>query len=176
MANIVCRRPLRTLRRLRYSQRAFSLVEIALALGVVGFALVAILGMVPVAVESARESRAETRATFIARSLIETLQSGDKSTAIIEPSPGSFSAIPLPPTTIISRDFAFDTEGVLLGEATAYDYATGGNAPAQAVFIARLTLTPQTNKTVHLECSVEKPATAAAAHRKAYSFVTLLAP
>lgn len=176
MAGVVCQRNQGTWKRLGFSQHAFSLVEIALALGVMGFALVAILGMVPVAVESARESREETRATFIACSLIETLQSGDKASAILETSPGIFSAISFPPTTTISRDFAYDAEGVLIGEATAYNYATGGNSPANAAFIARLTLTPQTDKPVHLECRVETPATAAVANRKAYSFVTFLAP
>ncbi len=155
---------------------AFSLVEIALALGVVGFALVAILGMVPVAVESARVAREETRATFIARSILETLQSGEKGKAVIETGSGSFTTVDMPPASPVTRHLAYDSEGKLLGEATGYNEQTGTNAPTGSTFIASLRLTPQPGKPVHVSCRVETPANAAAANRKSYPFVTLLAP
>lgn len=56
----------RTLFRLGSRQRAFSLVEVALALGVVGFALVGIVGALPVAMNNGRLSIAQTRAASIA--------------------------------------------------------------------------------------------------------------
>ena len=48
---------------------AFSLVEIALALGIVGFALVGIVGALPVAMNNERLSVAQTRAASLANTL-----------------------------------------------------------------------------------------------------------
>ena len=54
---------------------AFSLIEIVLAVGIVSFALVGILGLFPVALEAAADSRQETQATFIADQIISGLSS-----------------------------------------------------------------------------------------------------
>lgn len=56
--------------------RGFSLVETVLALGIVGFAVVAIVGLLPLAVQSARESMVETDATLIARRIHSELSVG----------------------------------------------------------------------------------------------------
>ncbi len=52
---------------------AFSLIEIVLAVGIISFALVGILGLFPVALEAAAESRQETQATFIAQQVFSGL-------------------------------------------------------------------------------------------------------
>ena len=44
---------------------AFSLVEAALSLAIISFAMIAIMGLFPVALHTARDSDNETRATFI---------------------------------------------------------------------------------------------------------------
>ena len=54
---------------------AFSLVEAALSLAVISFAIFAIMGLFPVALQTARESNRETRATLIARRIVDELQS-----------------------------------------------------------------------------------------------------
>lgn len=54
---------------------AFSLVEVVLALGVVSFAIVAILGVLPVGLNTGHFSQDETRAAQIARSLFGSLTS-----------------------------------------------------------------------------------------------------
>ena len=53
----------------------FSLVEAALSLAIVSFAVIAIMGLFPVALQTARESNRETRATLIARRIVDELQS-----------------------------------------------------------------------------------------------------
>lgn len=55
--------------------RAFTLVEVVLALGVVSFAAVAILGLFPIALTSNRSSSTEARATQLARAIIGTIDS-----------------------------------------------------------------------------------------------------
>ena len=47
------------------SFRAFSLVEVTLALGIIAFALVAILGLLPVGMKTAQDSHEQARATDI---------------------------------------------------------------------------------------------------------------
>jgi type II secretory pathway pseudopilin PulG len=54
---------------------AFSLVEVALSLAIISFAIVAIMGLFPVAMQTARESNRETRAALIARRIVDELQS-----------------------------------------------------------------------------------------------------
>jgi uncharacterized protein (TIGR02598 family) len=53
----------------------FSLVEAALSLAILSFALVAIIGLLPVALQTAKESSAETHATLIARRIVDEIQS-----------------------------------------------------------------------------------------------------
>src|SRR5258706_1301219 len=45
---------------LRQDRRAFTMIEIAIALGVIGFALVAIIGILPTGLEVQRDNRSET--------------------------------------------------------------------------------------------------------------------
>lgn len=52
---------------------AFSLVEVVLALGVFGFAIVAILGVIPTGLQTSRGAQDETRAAQIAQSIFGSL-------------------------------------------------------------------------------------------------------
>lgn len=49
------------------SRRAFSLIEVTIAVGIVAFVLVAILGLVPVGMQAAREAMDDTRTSLIAQ-------------------------------------------------------------------------------------------------------------
>lgn len=53
--------------------RAFSLIEVTLALGVIAFALVAILGVFPIGLASDRSNVSETRAAQIANAIIASI-------------------------------------------------------------------------------------------------------
>lgn len=55
--------------------RGFSLVEVVLALGVVGFAIVAILGLFPAALSSNRSGMNEGRAAQLVRAITGTIDS-----------------------------------------------------------------------------------------------------
>jgi len=57
----------------RYSA-AFSLVEIVLALGVAGFCLIAILGLVPAGVQTNRHATSQTAATNIIAAIVADLR------------------------------------------------------------------------------------------------------
>lgn len=60
-------------------EAGFSLIEIILALGIISFALVGILGLFPVAVDAATNSQRETHAALIARSIFDQLNSRPES-------------------------------------------------------------------------------------------------
>jgi len=57
------------------TRAGFSLIEIILALGIISFTLVGILGLFPVAVNAAADSQHETQAALIARSMFHELES-----------------------------------------------------------------------------------------------------
>ena len=62
-------------------QSAFSLVEVVLALGVISFAIVAILGVIPTGLQTSHSSQDETRAAQMAQSIFATF-SGQQFNAV----------------------------------------------------------------------------------------------
>ncbi len=57
---------------MKFRSMAFSLVEVVLALGIVSFAIVAILGLIPTGLQTSHSSQDETRAAQIAQSILAT--------------------------------------------------------------------------------------------------------
>src|SRR4051812_25727140 len=60
---------------MKVRKSAFSLVEVVLALGVVSFAIVAILGVLPTGLQTGKASQDETRATQIAQAILSSMAS-----------------------------------------------------------------------------------------------------
>lgn len=60
----------------RRSDRGFTMVEIAIALGVIGFALVAIIGILPMGLDVQRDNRSETIINQDATLWLEAIRSG----------------------------------------------------------------------------------------------------
>lgn len=58
----------------KHSTAAFSLVEVVLAIGVVAFAIVAIIGLIPAGLSANHSSQGETRATQIAQDIFAALE------------------------------------------------------------------------------------------------------
>lgn len=56
------------------SQRAFSLIEVALALGIAAIALVAIIGLIPIGLNSNQASSEQTAAAGLAAGIVADLQ------------------------------------------------------------------------------------------------------
>ena len=55
--------------------QAFTMIEIALSLAVIGFALVAIIGILPIGMSSQKDNREDTIISMDATYLMETLRS-----------------------------------------------------------------------------------------------------
>ena len=60
---------------MKRAHSAFSLIEVVLALGVIGFALLAIIGLLPIGLQSGRASVQETRANHLAEQIFTVLRS-----------------------------------------------------------------------------------------------------
>jgi uncharacterized protein (TIGR02598 family) len=116
--------------------KAFSLAEVVVALGVISFAIVAILGVLPTGLQSGKSSQDETRATQIAQTIFASVSSqasvqfdnvnlllNDNRTNVAFHLSGS-EAIPA---------FYADNLGKLTGDATEANYQitiTTNSAPA----------------------------------------------
>jgi uncharacterized protein (TIGR02598 family) len=157
----------------------FSLVEAALSLSIFSFAIVGIIGLFPVALQTARKSNAETRATLIARRIVDEIQSLPAT---------NISLVRGSSVTNSSRTSEFDLSNsfrvVLLydeqGEgmtnevaAAAFDnrIAAGG-----AYFAAKVDLIPDSPKSGMscVQVTIEAPASAPSSRRSRFVFVTFM--
>jgi uncharacterized protein (TIGR02598 family) len=71
---------------------AFSLLEIVIALGVITVGIVAILGLVPTALQTGHSAQDETRAAHVAQSVFGSL---------VANAPSQFNNVRLPPTSAL---------------------------------------------------------------------------
>jgi len=160
--------------------KGFSLVEIVLALGIMSFALVGILGLFPAALETARDSKAETRIAIIAQSLlteIRTSQDDDNQQIAVMTSPIDRNFISLTTDSDLALGF---TEGGQV-DGIVSDFAGGS---ALHPFIVRLVIDfqdPSDSSSefpglTKIEMQIDYPGAASEEYRKSFSFVTLLAP
>lgn len=95
-------------RHLLRSGRGFSLVEVVLALGIAAFALVAIVGMLPVGLKLARESDEESRAVNVLTQVVADCRavSGEASSEIYH-FPALIGTTPLTNTFAVGEDGSY---------------------------------------------------------------------
>lgn len=110
-------------RRYLRDRSGFSLIEVVVALGVVAFAIVAILGLVPTGLQTSRNSQNDSRAAQIAQAVFASLASQ---------APRQFSniSLPLDDNSPVSFDlsqsetksFYADNDGKLVGTVASAAY------------------------------------------------------
>ena len=104
---------------------AFSLVEVTLALGVAGFCFIAILGLLPVGVQTNQRAISQTAATGILSSVVSDLRATPKaaltSTQYGIPIPSDPTSPPDPPPSpdTPARTLYFDSNGTSSTALTA---------------------------------------------------------
>ncbi len=176
----------------RSSATAFSLIEIVLALAIISFALVAILGLFPVAIQAATSSQQETHAALIARSIYSDLdaQSGgtrylllgkdetsDSSSSSGEQSSRFATKVDVDLTSTESKSYylAYDSDGQPLKDKISTEEYDRGFP--KAGYLAKITVLPSETSTpgiFPLEITVGAPASAAVARRTSHPFLSLL--
>lgn len=156
---------------------AFSLVEVVLAIGVISFALVAIIGLFPVASRTAVESQRETRAALIAQQIFADLRSAEGTDRFVVTGPD-----PLVHTNGLNLsvdnsllEIAYDQSGTAITNITAGVFSnsyTSGNA----AFLAQVLVTTNSGlpNLSRIEVTVQAPAPAPATNRSSYTFITLM--
>jgi type II secretory pathway pseudopilin PulG len=147
------------------ASRAFSLVEVALALGVAAFALLAVMGTLPVGLKTQQASVNQTKANAIIAQITDFLRSdvrlpsGLASKACDSSAPGQtcdwsklhghWLNVSIPDTLFFTND----------GTQNGYGSGSAPAAPANAVFRATITyLFPPTATTSIAKVSVSWPA------------------
>ena len=158
----------------------FSLVEVALSLAILSFAIVAIMGLFPVALQTARESNAETRATLIARRIVDEIQSlPATNTSLVRG-----SSVTNASTRISGLDLSSSFIGVLLydeqGEGLTNQVAPEAFQDAitstGAYFAAEVRLTPNLPRLgiSRVQATIEAPSSAPSSKRSSFVFVTYM--
>lgn len=155
----------------------FTLIEIVLAIGILAFALVGILGLFPVALETARESKEETIMAQIAQSIEADIRRSSGPTAAImvtgfnPAESSSYQALPLNQSGQMILAYGANGRPWEVQPNPA-NYASGFRGPD---YLARVTSTfdpPEHPGLARVEISVESPAGAPETARKKISFIT----
>jgi len=112
----------------RKRQAAFSLVEIAMALGIVSFAFISVLGLLPVGLSTFRKAINASIGSQIVQKVINEAQQTDFNQLITDQSGQSIQ----PGSTGVKANRYFDEQGNEL------------NTPAQSVYQVNTRITPST--------------------------------
>ena len=149
----------------------FSLVEIVLALGVISFAMVGIMGMLPVALRVGLESQRETRATHIAQSIFSDLKASPSDGLLIVTRrlpDGAMEILNPKPKLTESGTFTiyFDETGQPVGTGLS----------SEGVFGARISIQPNDPLPglSHVEVEVFAPVQVTRENRSNFQFTTFL--
>ena len=153
----------------RRPHTGFSLVEVVIALGIVSFAVLAIVGMMPMALKSAQESMRETDATLIAQRIFAELKTGSGANRTITTSSNGTTIFQLAATS--SNNFiAFKGDGV------PQAFSSTNTANASYDFFAQISIFTNTGITnlSRVQIDIAAPAAAPATARTTNSFTTLI--
>jgi type II secretory pathway pseudopilin PulG len=158
----------------------FSLVESALSLAILSFAIIAIMGLFPVALQTARESNRETRATLIARRIVDELQSlpatntGLVRGASLTNSDARIAGLDLSEPS--SNLLLYDEQGEGLPNQLAPEsFPNPINEPG-AYFTAEVRVTPNHPRPgiSRVQTTVEAPSSAPSSRRSSFVFVIFI--
>jgi uncharacterized protein (TIGR02598 family) len=159
---------------------AFSLVEAALSLGIFSFAIVAMIGLFPVALQTAKESGAETRATLIARRIVDEIQSLPATNISLVRGSSVTNAHARISDLDLSRAstsvLLYDEQGEgMTNQVAAQNFYDGITAP-NAYLVAEVRLTPDFPRPgiAHVQAIIEMPASAPSSRRASSVFVTYM--
>lgn len=156
--------------------QGFSLVEVVLSLGIISFAIVAILGLFPVAMNSAKDSRQDTHSAFVVQSVLGQIKSLSASNATIQNGTNFSDTQSINLVTPASYYVIYDEYGLPVARGSAAIYTSGGG-PASGVYQAEIAVVPEAAPNVGLSkvtINIGYPSTAPAVRRKTGTFVTYL--
>jgi uncharacterized protein (TIGR02598 family) len=160
--------------------RGFSLIEIVLALGIVSFAIVGIMGLFPVAMKSAQESQRETRAAQIARGIFDDLQSLPGTNTALIRGPSITNAVDritgINLATASTHILGYDQQGTGLSTVLSAGQFDAPLTQPELYYLAKIEISPRPSpsKLSQVSVNVEVPAFAVSSNRSRFLFVTLM--
>jgi uncharacterized protein (TIGR02598 family) len=149
---------------------AFSLVEVVIALGIISFAIIAIVGMLPVALKSSQDSMRETDATLIAQRIFSELKTGSGGNRSVTTDPGGTSNQMINLAANSTNYLAFTQDG------TVQTHTNSANPNPSYDFYAQISISTNTGLTnlSRVQIDITSPPSAPPSARTTNSFVTLL--
>jgi uncharacterized protein (TIGR02598 family) len=114
-----------------WRNHGFSLVEVTLAIGLIAFALLAVVGLLPIGIQSSKDAGDDTRTSAIAQDVFNRAQ-GQLNAYV-----AANGALPSNPLTGIF--FYYDVDGRFLAQATPSAPLSSGSAVAGALYQAQVT-------------------------------------
>ncbi len=156
-------------------KHGFSLIEVVLALGVIAFALVGIMGLFPVAMKSAQESQRETRATLIAQQIFSDLRVSAGTNRFVISGATANDTNSLSLASDGNLYLAFGTNGSPITSVNAAAF-TNSYPDLTASYLANISVDTNTGTSnlSRVQTTIETPASAPSAARAKYTFVTLM--
>jgi uncharacterized protein (TIGR02598 family) len=118
-----------------WRSHGFSLIEVTLAIGVIAFALIAVLGLMPLGIQSSRDAGDDTRTSAIAQDVFNRMQG--VLNAYVVSNNGA-----LPTTAQSGVTFYYDVDGRYLNGATPSAPITSSSSIATAIYLAQVTYGP----------------------------------
>jgi uncharacterized protein (TIGR02598 family) len=149
---------------------AFSLVEVVIALGIISFAVIAIVGMLPVALKSSQDSMRETDATLIAQRIFSELKTGSSGNRSVTTAPDGISTHNINLAANSTNYLAFTQDG------TVQAHTNSANPTPSYDFYAQISISTNTGLTnlSRVQIDITHPPSAPLEARTTNSFVTLL--
>lgn len=147
---------------------AFSLVEVVIALGIVSFAVVAIVGMLPMALKTAKDSMFETDATLAAQRIFSELQTGSGANRTV--STGDNTSVKVSLAANSTNILAFKSDGKPMFATTSL------TANPVVDFFAEILVSTNTgiSNLSQVQVNISHPAAATNTARTTNSFTTLM--
>jgi len=146
----------------------FSLAEVSVAMGIFAIAVLPMMALLSLGTDWGRESAIESRATFLARALVEDLRSY-RATGEARLAPDV--TLPEFRETLLG----FDAFGQPLGSASSsYE---GGDASGRVIYLARVSSAvsdPSLDSLGRVEISIEHPGYLPEGQRKRFTFYALM--
>lgn len=157
-------------------RNAFSLVEIVIALAVTTFCIIILFSLLPVGVNTALESRRETRSSYLAEQIVSDLRSSSFTNATILCQTNGTLA-PLTPFSLAvatTNCVSCDGGDNVLYQIASSQYAAGVSDPS-ANYLVQVAVTPTAITNLSsVSVEVSAPAQGALTSRTRYDFQTMI--
>jgi uncharacterized protein (TIGR02598 family) len=158
------------------SSSAFSLIELVLAIGIVSFALVGLMGLFPTAINLAQDSQRETQAALIAKRIFSNLSAEEPfiQQKGMSPTEGNIEKINLATIGATPTAVDYDESGLLPGAVGEDSKIISSNTP---VYRASLTISANTpmKDIAKADLVITTPINAPKDHQRTFYFTTLIA-